>query len=445
MKTLIIKNGKIINENKIFESDILIKNGRIEKINSSIYFENAEIIDAKGNYIIPGIIDDQVHFREPGLTHKGCIHSESRAAVAGGVTSFMEMPNTNPTSTTIERLEEKYNIGSKNSLANYSFFMGVTNENSDEVLKANPQNVCGIKIFMGSSTGDMLVENPKTLERIYCQAEMLIAIHSENDHIVKSNLENAKLKYGENIPPQAHPEIRDVNACFKMTEYAVGIAKKCDTRLHVLHISTEEELAFFSNNIPLKNKKITAEVCVHHLWFDASDYDSLGNLIKWNPAIKEARHKKALWNALLDDRLDIIATDHAPHTWDEKQQNYLKAPSGGPLVQHSLNVMLEFYHQGKISLEKIVDKMCHKPAELFEIKERGFIREGYKADLAIVDLSKKWEVNKSNILYQCGWSAFENKTFTGKVTHTFINGNLAYSNDKIIEFGTGERLLFDRK
>lgn len=444
MAVIVIKNGKIVNENKIFDSDILIKNGRIEKIAADINYPNATIIDALGKYIIPGIIDDQVHFREPGLTHKATIHSESRAAVAGGITSFMEMPNTNPPATTIEKLEQKYHIAAQNSIANYSFFMGVTNDNAAEVLKANPSNICGIKIFMGSSTGDMLVENPATLARIFCNAQMLIAIHSENDHIVKANLEMAKQKYGANIPPSAHAEIRNEKACFAMTEYAIGIAKKCDTKLHVLHISTEEELVFFSNNVPLKNKKITAEVCVHHLWFDASDYATLGNLIKWNPAIKDARHKKALWEALLDDRLDIIATDHAPHTWDEKQQQYLQAPSGGPLVQHSLNVMLEFYHQGKISLEKIVDKMCHKPAQLFDVYERGYIREGYKADLTIVDIDQKWTVHKSNILYHCGWSAFENKTFTGKVTHTFINGNLAFENGKIIEYGVGERLLFDR-
>ncbi len=444
MVSIVIKNGHIINENRIFVSDILIKNGRIEKIAPHIDGINAQEIDASGKYIIPGIIDDQVHFREPGLTHKATIRSESRAAVAGAVTSFMEMPNTNPPATTIQKLEQKYDIASQHSLANYSFFMGVTNENAAEVLQADKNNICGIKIFMGSSTGDMLVENPKTLEQIFCNAQMLIAIHSENDTIVKANLEKAKQKYGTNIPPQAHAEIRNEKACFAMTEYAISIAKKCSTKLHVLHISTEDELVFFTNQLPLKNKNITAEVCIHHLWFDSSDYDTLGNLIKWNPAIKDAKHKKALWDALLDDRLDIIATDHAPHTWDEKQQPYLQAPSGGPLVQHSLNVMLEFYHQGKISLEKIVDKMCHKPAQLFDINQRGFIREGYKADLAIVDIHHQWMVQKSNILYHCGWSAFENKTFTGKVTHTFINGNIAFADNKIIEFGAGERLKFDR-
>lgn len=444
MSKYLIKNAQVVNEGKIAVLDILIQDKIIQKIAPTISDVNAIEIDATEKYVFPGIIDDQVHFREPGLTHKATIYTEAKAAVAGGITSFMEMPNTNPPAITQERLEEKYAIAAQNSLANYSFFMGTTNANADEVLRTNPKNVCGIKIFMGSSTGDMLVENPQTLERIFCNAPTLIAIHSENDKVVKANLELAKQKYGENIPSEAHAEIRNVEACFKMTEYAVGIAKKCNTRLHVLHISTAEELQFFSNDIPLKNKKITSEVCVHHLYFDASDYTHLGNLIKWNPAIKEARHKKALFEALLDDRLDIIATDHAPHTWDEKQQPYLQAPSGGPLVQHALNIMLDFYHQGKISLEKIVDKMCHKPAELFEIEKRGYIREGYFADLSIIDLKNQWTVNKSNILYKCGWSAFENKSFTGKVTHTFVSGHLAYNNGVFDESIKGERLRFER-
>lgn len=444
MSKYLIKNAQVVNEGKIAVLDILIQDKIIQKIAPSISIPNSIEIDATGKYVFPGIIDDQVHFREPGLTHKATIYTEAKAAVAGGITSFMEMPNTNPPATTQEHLEEKYAIAAKTSLANYSFFMGTTNANADEVLKTNPKNVCGIKIFMGSSTGDMLVENPFTLERIFCNAPTLVAIHSENDKVVKANLEMAKQKYGDHIPAEAHAEIRNVEACFKMTEYAVGIAKKCNTRLHVLHISTAEELAFFRNDIPLKDKKITSEVCVHHLYFDASDYTNLGNLIKWNPAIKESRHKKALFEALLDDRLDIIATDHAPHTWDEKQQSYLKAPSGGPLVQHALNIMLDFYHQGKISLEKIVDKMCHKPAELFEIEKRGYIREGYFADLSIIDLKNQWTVNKSNILYKCGWSALENKQFTGKVTHTFVSGHLAYSNGVFDESIKGERLRFER-
>lgn len=444
MSKYLIKNAQVVNEGKIAVLDILIQDKIIQKIAPTIFDANAIEIDATGKYVFPGIIDDQVHFREPGLTHKATIYTEAKAAVAGGITSFMEMPNTNPPATTQERLEEKYAIAAHTSLANYSFFMGTTNLNADEVLRTNPKNVCGVKIFMGSSTGDMLVESPQTLERIFCNAPTLIAIHSENDNVVKANLELAKQKYGENIPSEAHAEIRNVEACFKMTEYAVGIAKKCNTRLHVLHISTVEELAFFRNDIPLKDKKITSEVCVHHLYFDASDYANLGNLIKWNPAIKEARHKKALFDALLDDRLDIIATDHAPHTWDEKQQPYLQAPSGGPLVQHALNIMLDFYHKGKISLEKIVDKMCHKPAELFEIEKRGYIREGYFADLSIIDLKNQWTVNKSNILYKCGWSALENKQFTGKVTHTFVSGHLAYNNGVFDESIKGERLRFER-
>lgn len=447
MQKIIIRNGKIVNEGKIIQNDIFIRNGIIEKIGNlpaDHQLLNCIEINADGKYVIPGIIDDQVHFREPGLTHKANIYTESKAAIAGGITSYMEMPNTNPPTTTQILLEEKYVTASQNSLANYSFFMGTSNHNTDEVLRTNPLDVCGIKIFLGSSTGDMLVENSQVLEKIFANAPTIIAIHSESDVLVKPNLEKAKLKYGENIPPEAHPTIRNVEVCYKMTEYAVGIAKKYNTKLHVLHISTAEELAFFTNHIPLKDKRITAEVCVHHLWFDATDYQRLGNLIKWNPAIKEPRHKAALFEALLDDRLDIIATDHAPHTWDEKQQIYGKAPAGGPLVQHSLNIMLEFYHQGKITLEKIVDKMCHKPADLFQIKNRGYIREGYWADIAIVDIDASWEVNKSNILYKCGWSAFEGYHFKSKITHTIISGHLAYSDGIFDEAKKGERLLFDR-
>jgi dihydroorotase len=446
MDIILIRNTKVINEGQIKECDLLIKDGRIDqigKISTPIGKKLIEI-DAKGKYVIPGIIDDQVHFREPGLTHKATIYTESKAAVAGGVTSFMEMPNTNPPAVTQELLEEKYQIASNTSLANYSFFMGTTNINPDEVLKTNPKKVCGVKIFMGSSTGDMLVENQATLDKIFANSPTLIAIHSENDHIVKANLEKFKQKYGEDVPVSAHPEIRSVEACYSMTKYAVGLAKKHNTKLHVLHISTAEELEFFTNTIPLAKKRITSEVCVHHLFFDASDYQKLGNFIKWNPAVKESRHKEALLKALLDDRLDIIATDHAPHTLEEKQQSYLKAPSGGPLVQHSLNVMLDFYNQGKISLEKIVDKMCHKPAELFQIERRGFIREGYWADLAIVDPDLVWEVNKSNIYYKCGWSPLEGKEFKGKVTHTIVSGHLAYANDKFDESKKGERLTFER-
>ncbi len=442
MDRIVIKNGRIVNEGTITLADIHIYKGVIQKIGDPIYAENALEIDAKGKYIIPGIIDDQVHFREPGLTHKANIFTESRAAVAGGVTSFMEMPNTNPPAATLELLEDKYAIAAQTSLANYSFFMGTTNSNADIALKIDPKNVCGIKIFMGSSTGDMLVEEPNALHKLFCESQCLIAIHSENDHIVKANLEKFKAKYGENIPVSAHAEIRSIEACVNMTEKAVGFATKCGTRLHVLHISTEEELKFFSNTIPLKDKKITSEVCVHYLWFDSSDYETLGTQIKCNPSIKEASHKKALFEALLDDRLDVIATDHAPHTWQEKQQGYLQAPSGVPLIQHSLNVMLEFYHQGKISLEKIVDKMCHKPAELFRINDRGYLREGYHADLSILDLESEWKVEKNNIVYKCGWSPFEGKTFKGKITHTFVSGHLAYHNGKFNELKMGERLRF---
>lgn len=438
----IIKSAQVVNEGKIFTADVHIKDDLIYKIGTQLSASNAKEIVAEGLYLVPGIIDDQVHFREPGLTHKANIYTEAKAAVAGGVTSFMEMPNTNPPATTIELLEEKYAIAARTSLANYSFFMGTTNHNALEALKIDATKICGIKIFMGSSTGDMLVEEPEALKKLFCESNCLIAIHSENDHIVKANLERFKAKYGENIPMSAHPEIRNVEACYDMTEKAVALATKCGTRLHILHISTEEELKFFSNAIPLKDKKITSEVCVHHLWFDASDYDTLGSQIKCNPAVKEARHKKALFDALLDDRLDIIATDHAPHTWEEKQQGYLKAPSGVPLVQHSLNIMLEFYHQGKISLEKIVDKMSHKPAELFRIKDRGYVREGYKADLALVDINKKWQVKKDNIYYKCGWSPLEGKELNGKVTYTFVSGHLAYENGAFNESKQGERLVF---
>ncbi|MDX2190628.1 MAG: dihydroorotase [Bacteroidota bacterium] len=442
----VIRNANIVNEGKIFAGDIYIKNQKIEKVASRIgtIIEKHIEIDAKGKYLLPGIIDDQVHFREPGLTHKATIYSEAKAAVAGGVTTFMEMPNTVPSAVTNELLEQKYLIASQSSLANYSFYLGTTNSNLEDVLKIDSKNVCGLKIFLGSSTGDMLVDNKDTLEKVFAQCPTLIAIHSEQDEIVKANLEKWKQKYGDDVPVEAHPEIRSVEACYKMTEYAVGLAKKHDTKLHVLHISTEEELVFFRNDIPLKDKRITAEVCVHHLWFTADDYANKGNFIKWNPAIKDKRHQPKLFEAMLDNRLDIIATDHAPHTLEEKQQSYLKAPSGGPLIQHSLNVMLEFYHQGKITLEKIVDKMSHKPAELFQIEKRGFIREGYYADLVLVDLQKPWKVSKENILYKCGWSPLEGQNFKGKVTHTFVSGHLAYQEGQFDEQVKGKRLAFVR-
>jgi dihydroorotase len=445
MKSILILNANIVNEGRIFESDVFIEEGRISKIASDLSYIKADtVIDAKGKYLIPGVIDDQVHFREPGLTHKANIYTESRAAVAGGVTSFMEMPNTVPNTLTQELLEEKYQIGTATSLANYSFFMGVSNDNYEEVMKTNPHEVAGLKIFMGSSTGNMLVDNNTTLEKIFSNANLLIATHCEDEATIKANAALYKEKYGENVPPYCHPEIRSEEACLRSSAMAVELAKKHDTRLHVLHISTEEELALFHNDIPLKEKKITAEVCVHHLLFDKRHYEIFGNLIKWNPAVKEERHKKSLLKALLDDRLDIIATDHAPHTWEEKQNPYWQAPSGGPLVQHSLTTMLEFYHAGKISLEKIVEKMCHAPAECFQLEERGYLREGYHADLVLIDLDKPWKVDKKNILYKCGWSAFEGYSFRSAVSHTIVSGHLAYSEGKFNESKKGERLLFSR-
>ena len=442
----IIKNARVINEGKIFSADVLIRGQRIERIDPSIdvKFKVTEI-DAKSLYLMPGIIDDQVHFREPGLTQKATIYTEAKAAVAGGVTSFMEMPNTNPPAVTIDLLEQKYAIGAATSLANYSFFMGTNLSNFDELMKVDKTKICGIKIFMGSSTGDMLVDDQGVLEKIFSERnDILIATHCEDDKLVKERLQMYQQKYGDNIPFECHPEIRNEQVCYNSSSFAVALAKKYNTRLHILHISTEEELALFRNDIPLKEKRITTEVCVHHLWFDKSDYERLGSKIKCNPAIKEARHKKAIFEAMLDDRLDIIATDHAPHTKEEKDNLYNKAPSGLPLVQHSLNVMLEFYHQRKISLEKIADKMCHKPAECFEIKDRGYLREGYFADAVLFDVNKKWTVAPENILYKCGWSPFEKYEFTGKVLKTFVNGNLVFDNGEFDERVKGERLAFNR-
>jgi dihydroorotase len=444
MSGFLIKNASLVNEGKIFEADVLIKDSYIEKIDKEIALPSAAYkeINAEGLFLLPGVIDDQVHFREPGLTHKANIASESRAAVAGGVTTFMEMPNTNPQTVTQELLEEKYQIASKTSASNYSFFMGATNDNLDEVRKTDKTKVCGIKVFMGSSTGNMLVDSSEILQKIFSECDNLIAIHSESEAIIRKNLEEYKAKYGEDIPMWAHPEIRSAEACYESTKKAIELALNYNTRLHVLHISTEEELVLFENSLPLKEKKITAEACVHHLWFDKSDYETLGGLIKCNPAIKEARHKKAVFEAVLDNRIDIIATDHAPHTWEEKQNKYNNCPSGLPLVQHSLQMMLEFYHQSKISLARIAEKMAHSPAECFKIKERGYIREGYKADLVLVDLNAKTEVNKSNILYKCGWSPLEGYTFNSKIVSTFVNGKLAYNEGKVVENVRGERLYF---
>lgn len=399
-------------------------------------------INAEGLYLFPGVIDDQVHFREPGLTHKADIYSESRAAVAGGVTSFMEMPNTIPNTLTQKLLEEKYLCASVKSVANYSFFMGASNSNIDEVLKTNPKNVCGVKIFMGSSTGDMLMDDEKALENIFSKSTMLVATHCEDENTVRKNLEQFKSKYGDDIPLKFHPEIRSREACYKSSSFAVSLAKKYNTRLHILHISTADELELFDNTIPLEQKRITAEACIHHLWFSNEDYEKKGNFIKWNPAIKTASDRDAIFNGVLENKIDVIATDHAPHTAEEKNQLYTKAPSGGPLVQHSLVAMLELYHQKKISIEMIAEKMCHAPAECFRVEKRGFIREGYFADLVLVDLNSPWTVSKQNILYKCGWSPFEGVTVQSKVKHTFVSGNHVYDDGKIIENQKGLRLAF---
>lgn len=442
----LLKNGTIINEGRIFTSDILIKEDRIEKIVGII--ENncgAVEIDASGKLIIPGCIDDQVHFREPGLTHKGTIFSESRAAVAGGITSFMEMPNTVPNALTQELLEEKYAIASKSSIANFSFFMGASNDNLDEVLKTNPTNVCGIKVFMGSSTGNMLVDNEKALEGLFSKVGMLIATHCEDENTIKANLEKAKTLYGEHIPIQEHPIIRSEEACYKSSAFAVSMAQKYGSRLHVLHISTEKETHLFDNTIPLEQKKITAEACIHHLWFTEKDYNSKGNFIKWNPAVKKESDRLGIWKALLDNRIDVIATDHAPHTLQEKNQSYFNAPSGGPLVQHGLLAMLEKVKEGEISLEKLVDKMCHSPAILFRIKERGFIREGYKADLVVISQDKSPIVTKENCLYSCAWSPFEGIQFSHTIEKTFVNGNIVFKDNTIYDGKLGQRLIFNDK
>jgi dihydroorotase len=446
MNTVLIKNAKIVNEGKIFEGDILIENEFIVEIAERISpkLASCKIIDAEGSYLIPGAIDDQVHFREPGLTHKGDIASESRAAVAGGITSFIEQPNTVPNAITQEILEEKYKIAAKTSYANYSFMMGGTNDNLEEILKTNPKNVAGLKLFLGSSTGDMLVDSTDSLEKIFSSTKLLIAVHSEDETTVKENLERYKLQFGDDIPVKFHPEIRSVEACYKSTVRIIDLAKKTGARLHVFHLSTAKELDLFTNKIPLEKKQITAEVCIHHLWFSDEDYATKGNLIKWNPAVKSASDREALWKALLDDRIDVIATDHAPHTLEEKNQIYTKAPSGGPLVQHAVVAMFEAHHQGKISIEKIVEKMCHNPAKIFKIEKRGFIKEGYYADLVIVNTSLPWSVKKENILAKCGWSPFDGYNFKSRITHTFVNGELVYQNFKVKESPFGKRLLFDR-
>ncbi len=444
MKKL-LKGATIVNEGKSFVGDILIHNHRIEKIETDITpTPDMEVLDLNGKFLLPGCIDDQVHFREPGLTHKGSILSESRAAVAGGITSFMEMPNTVPNALTQVLLEDKYTIAQHNSPANYSFFMGASNDNLEEVLKTDEKNVCGVKIFMGSSTGNMLVDNETTLNNLFSQVPLLIATHCEDEATVRKNTEIYKEKYGENIPISAHPLIRSEEACYLSSSMAVALAKKHNTRLHILHISTAKEVGLFDNKTPLANKRITAEACVHHLWFSDKNYIEKGNFIKWNPAVKTEQDRDGIWKGLLDNHIDIIATDHAPHTLDEKSQTYLKAPSGGPLVQHALLAMLEKVKEGVLSIEKVVEKMAHAPAICFQLAERGFIREGYYADLVVVDPSQTVKVDKSNILYACGWSPFEGFTFSNKITGTFVNGNLVWDGSAICSEEKGMRLLFNR-
>ncbi len=445
-KRTLIKNAKIVNEGHIFEGDILIEGDYIKEVADSISAKSSqdEIIDVEGSYIFPGVIDDQVHFREPGLTHKGTIETESRAAVAGGITSFIEMPNTFPQATTIEKLEDKFDIAEKTSYANYSFMFGGTNDNLDEILKVDPKKVAGLKLFLGSSTGDMLVDNEEVLEKIFKSTKLLISTHCEDEDTIQRNLQDYIKKYGNDIPMEFHPKIRSEEACFISSSKAIELAKKTGARLHVFHLSTGKETKLFSNKIPLKDKKITAEVCIHHLWFSEDDYKTKGTLIKWNPAVKTAKDRAELWKALLDDRIDVIASDHAPHTLEEKKNVYTKAPSGGPLVQHALVAMIEMHHKGKISLEKIAEKMCHNPAILFEIENRGYIRPGYFADLVVVDINSPWSVKKDNILYKCGWSPFEGTIFKSRVTHTFVNGALAYRNFKFLDVKAGKRLTFSR-
>lgn len=456
MNGILLKNATIVNEGKIFESSVLIVGDKIEEIGLFDYlkFEKSgdwKVINCKDKLLIPGIIDDQVHFREPGLIHKGDIYSESKAAVAGGITSFMEMPNTNPQTTTIDELNKKFKIASEKSFANYSFYLGATNDNIDELLKLHTSatlsaKVCGIKVFMGSSTGNMLVDNADSLTAIFSKCKSLIAVHCEDEPIIQKNILNYKQQYGDNIPICKHPEIRSREACFKSSAFAVSLAKKFNTRLHILHLSTEDEISLLTqteeSEARVTEKRITSEVCVHHLWFNDLDYEKFGTKIKWNPAIKNESDRKALLNALKNNLIDIVATDHAPHTIEEKENSYFKAPSGGPLVQHSLNVMLELYKKGEIDLEQVVEKMCHNPARIFGVKNRGFIKKGYFADLVLIDTNKSYTVDKSNILYKCNWSPFEGFTFNSVITHTFVNGKLVFENGIIDENVRGVSLEF---
>ena len=445
-----LTNATIVNEGETFAGSVLCRNGLIETVSRDGQGEvsppdpAAEVIDLEGKLLIPGVIDDQVHFREPGLTHKADIYTESRAAVAGGITSFMEMPNTVPNTLTQELIEDKYELAATKSLANYSFYMGASNDNIEEILKTNPRNVCGVKVFMGASTGNMLVDNVDTLNKIFSKSKLLIAVHCEDETTIRNNLKIFRDKYGDDIPIEAHPLIRSHEACYKSSKLAVSLAKLYNTRLHILHLSTAKELELFTNDLPLEKKRITSEVCVHHLWFNNQDYEEKGTHIKWNPAIKSRADQEALFDGLLDDKLDVIATDHAPHTLTEKANSYMKAPSGGPLVQHSLQVMMEFYNRGMISLEKIVEKMCHAPATCFQVKDRGYIRPGYHADLVVLDPDSPQHVSKENIHYKCGWSPFEGTTFRSSIFQTYVNGNLVYDQGVFHEGIKGERLLFQR-
>ena len=445
MNTTLIKNAKIVNENTVFHGDLLIENNIIKEISENISAsESANVIDANGSFLLPGFIDDQVHFREPGLTHKATIATESKAAIAGGITSFIEMPNTNPQATTQDLLEDKFKIAANDSYANYSFMFGGTNDNLEELLKTDPKNVAGIKLFLGSSTGNMLVDNEEVLEKIFSSTKMLISVHCEDEATIRKNTEHYKAIYGDNIPLKFHPIIRSEEACYLSSSRAIELAKKTGARLHIFHLSTEKETHLFRNDIPLEEKQITAEVCVHHLWFSDEDYTEKGTLIKWNPAVKTANDREGLWKALLDDRIDVIATDHAPHTIEEKNNVYTKAPSGGPLVQHALLAILQKVKEGKISIEKAVEKMSHNPAKIFKIEKRGFIKEGFYADLVLVNPNSSNKVSKDNILYKCGWSPFEGTEFSSTITHTFVNGNLMFDNGKFNEEIKGERLTFNR-
>ncbi|WP_295771792.1 dihydroorotase [uncultured Mucilaginibacter sp.] len=444
MSSILIKSATVVNEGQKFVADVLVKNGLIERIDNNIDAHADEVIKAEGLHLLPGAIDDQVHFREPGLTHKADINTEARAAVAGGITSFMEMPNTVPNTLTQQLLQDKYDIAEQNSLANYSFYMGASNDNIEEVLRTDARNVCGVKVFMGSSTGNMLVDNPRTLENLFSQSSMLIATHCEDEQTIKNNLAHYKELLGDDITIDYHPRIRNTEACYLSSSMAVELAKKHGARLHILHISTAKETELFDNTIPLKDKKITAEACVHHLWFSDADYATKGNLIKWNPAVKTAEDRDGILKAVLDGRIDVIATDHAPHTIEEKAQPYLQAPSGGPLVQHALPALLALHQQGKMTLEQIAEKTAHNVATCFQIEKRGFIREGYWADLVLTDLNKPWEVTRQNTLYKCGWSPFEGTTFPASITHTIVSGNLIYKHGNFNETIKGKRLTFNR-